>query len=76
MGVEDILASAKKTLSDANTKFPSVSPTPSHEFSDAPYSMANTLKKVGSAIKGHTGDQGESTGNELKAKTDMIKKVQ
>lgn len=76
MGVEDVLANAKKVLSDADSKFPSVSPTPNHEFSEAPYSLANTLKKVSSQIKSHVGDQGESTGKELKAKADIIKKIQ
>ena len=40
----DTLSQAKATLEHANKAFPSPA-TPSHDYSNTPYSMINTMKK-------------------------------
>jgi hypothetical protein len=48
--VQNILATAQKTLDDANKKFPSAAPAPQnppakHEYTQAPYSLASELRE-------------------------------
>jgi hypothetical protein len=72
--VNDILAGAKKTLSDADNKFPSsqakiaTSSTP-NEYSHAPYSL------VGSSVKKPL-SEGAELAQSLKEKAANIKRVQ
>ena len=66
--VESILAGAKKTLGEAEKKFPSASPMPAtsqtpNEYSHAPYSLVPAARRA-------TG-----IGAELKAKSEMVGKA-
>lgn len=69
--VQNILATAQKTLDDVNKKFPTASPAPGnppakHEYSSTPYSLVGAVKKA-------TGNSGDMS-KELAAKKAMVDK--
>lgn len=83
--VNDILAGAKKALSDADNKFSSssakiaTSDTP-NEYSHAPYSLVgaakNALSKAASKVTTKLPDQGAEVAKSIKEKAENIKKAQ